>query len=93
MLLACFCRDVNLLRSLLLWLTFCLLVIAVEVYSPRPSQGASPRGGYLQSEQGSRREAVRCMQGTTQRTPDRQARSKRQLHQEAEGGGAWRLLL
>jgi hypothetical protein len=84
--------DVDLLEGLLLQLTFCLFVVAVEVYSPRLGQGASPIGGDLQPEQGSHGEAARCTQGAAQRMPHRQARSKRQPHQETEGGGVWRLL-
>jgi hypothetical protein len=42
--------DVDLLRGLLLLLTFCLLVVAVEVYPPCSSQGASPGGGDFQPE-------------------------------------------
>jgi hypothetical protein len=57
------------------------------VCPPRSGQGASPGRGDLQPEQGSHGEAARCAQDATQKMPDRQARSKRQPHQEGEGGG------
>jgi hypothetical protein len=68
------------------------LAIVVEVRPPRSGQGASPGGGDFQPEQGRGGEAARREQGAAQEMPDRQARSKRQPHQEAEGRGAWCLL-
>jgi hypothetical protein len=70
-----FCCGVDLLGVCLPQLITVLFVVTVEVRPPCPGQSASPGGGDFPPEAGRGGEEVRCAQGASHETPNRQVRS------------------